>query len=178
MKQINVYNLIELKEQFAQAYERVLKRWSDAVAESGDIPWSREVMDSLKAVIELFGGELADWQIGPYGPCSATVRGIEDEEWTSQRLLDEVLTPLGYARDRQGHFPGLCKLTGYCADDDFLEGVYERVTAGQPLTSALESLAGDAGKMMEADLEQQQDGDSMLANWGDRHFTEAGTAVD
>lgn len=45
------------------------------------------------------------------------------------------------------------------------------------LTDALESLASEAGKHMEADMEQHQEEESMLANWGHLYFTESGREV-
>ena len=188
-KTITIYTPAELKEQYPAAYEKVLKAWAEAVGDSGDIPWSGETIDSLKQVIEACGFELRDWRIGPYSPSYVKVSGdddyypdnygdddeprAKDADW----YLTNVLAPLGYVNDGKAHFPGLCKLTGYGADDDLLESVYKSLLSGRTLTEALEDLADDVRRMFEADLEQQQDEESMLANWGDSLFTEHGEMI-
>jgi hypothetical protein len=184
---INVYTLAELKEQFPDAYEKVHERWMDGVARSGDIPWSSEVMDSLTAVVEAAGGTLDDWSIGPDGGrCSVTVEDETDaEDEAPVKGADwffwNVLVPHGYYKgspgDKVADFPGHCKFTGYCADDDFLEAAYKALGDGDSLTEALEGLADVAAKHMADDLEQQQDEESMEANWGDSRFTEDGIMV-
>jgi hypothetical protein len=81
------------------------------------------------------------------------------------------------ARAGKAYFPGNCRWTGYCADDDFIEAVYESMAAGSTLTEALESLGDVAVRLMQADLHQDCEAGSMLANWEDRKFTDQGIEV-
>lgn len=179
---VDVYKLTELKEVSPKGYERVHDRWREGC--DGD-SWTSETMDSLKAVVEACNGTLRDWSIGAYSHSSMNVRAedytdedeeaprtLKDAEW----FLHNVLKPHGYVKDTgfgrlSADFPGHCAFTGYCADDSFLEAAYKAMCSGETLTEALEGLASVASKMFEDDLEQEQDEESMLANWGDNEYT-------
>lgn len=185
-QQVTAYTLSELKDAAPDAFERVHKEWAELCDE---IPWADETMDSLKAVISACGARLKDWSVGPeshrsylkvdaddgYAPDGDENADCLDKD--AAWMLWEILTPLGYVKDGAADFPGHCKLTGYCADDDFLEATYKALQGGDTLTEALEGLAHDAARMMESDLEQKQDEDSMLANWGDRLYTIDGIEI-
>lgn len=180
---VTTYSLAELKELFPDAFARVHKQWSDGIAESGDIAWKYETMDSLRAVINECGATLADWSIGAYSPSSITVKlpsDLDEMEADEARAwyLVNVLKPNGYVKSN-GHadFPGHCKFTGYCADDDFLEAVWKRLNAGDDLKAALEGLADDVREHFEADMEQEQQEDSMFVNWSEDQFTKDGVRV-
>ena len=196
MKTIEAYTLAELKSSHPDGYERAHNRWKEQ--QGDDIPWTAETMDSLKAVIAEFGGILNDWSIGAYNSESFVSVSVSDEfeKWftddegdedyhmiqkDAQWAIDSVLKPLGYPVSNVGHihakFPGLCKLTGYCADDDMLESVYKALEQGETLTDALQGLADVARIAMESNLEQQQSEDSMIANWEDFHFLADGTMI-
>jgi hypothetical protein len=176
-KQITVYTLAELKAQFPEAYKRVHKKWSDDCLRD-EIPWADETMESYNQVVKQFGGKLAKWSIGAYSRSSATVTGVDSDEWSAERVRDEVLAPLGYVVNGKVTFPGLCKLTDYCADDSFLEAVWNDVEAGVGLRTALEDLATLAGKMMEDDLKQQQNEESMDSNLDGCWYTKDGTRAE
>jgi len=183
---VETYTLDELKDAHPETYVKLHEKWRELVA-NDDAPWGDETMDSLKATVKACGALLHNWSIGAYAPCSMTV-GVQDdfidgndEESAEIRkdegwFFDHVLKGLGYTRDSQGkvEFPGLCPFTGYCADDAFLEHVYKQLQRGNTLTDALESLADVAGKMVEDDLEQMQEEDSMLANWGENQYDKDG----
>jgi hypothetical protein len=51
------------------------------------------------------------------------------------------------------------------------------MAAGSTLTEALESLGDVAAKLMQADLNQDCEAESTLANWEDRKFTDQGIEV-
>lgn len=185
-KTIPVYTLEELRTINPGAFEKIHNEWRNVVA-SDQAPWSDEVIDSLKAVVDACGGTLKAWSIGAYAPSSMMV-SVEDEfedgeevfaKKDSAWMFEHILRPLGYKghKEKGVDFPGLCPFTGYCADDDFLEAVYKELQRGYTLTEALESLADVARKHMEDDTEQAQDEESMLANWGERLYTEDGKPV-
>lgn len=184
-RMIEVYTLEELKEKHPDAYAKVYEKWRNHVM-SYSTPWADETMDSLKAVFEKCSFEMLDYSLGAYSPSYIRARPTynrDDEEESTpgtdrEWFLDNVLLPLGHVReDGTVHFPGNLALTGYCADDDFLEHVWQRLEKGDTLKEALESLAGVASKMMEDDLEQQAEEDSMLANWDHREYTADGVCV-
>lgn len=187
-----IYTLAELKEHKPEAYKRVLARWEKACDESGDCPWSEETMDSLKAVVEACGGVLKDYSIGPWSHSHVRVEVDEEYDtgkWTpggepvyapkdADWLRVHVLKPNGYTR-KNGHayFPGLCKWTGYCADDAFIEAVWKAMKNGDSLKDALEGLADLARESMEEDCENQKGEESMEANWSDNEYDEHGEEV-
>lgn len=174
-----LYTLAELKERFPDAYKKVLARWEDLCDRSGDIPWVDETMASLKAVVAACGATLRDWSIGCYSYSSIKVE-VEDEDDEGNTkdaawLIREVLRPNGYVNEKgEADFPGLCKWTGYCADDAMIEAVYKGMLAGETLTKALGRMADVAREYMESDADAQRSEDSMDANWSDNEYTEGG----
>lgn len=181
------YTLAEIETAHPEAFERIHDRWRDLVYRD-QAPWADETMDSLRAVIDAAGGSLDDWSIGPdSGSCSVGIddhytyhnaSGEHSAPCGARWFRREVLAPLGYVRpDGRAYFPGLCKLTGYYADDAFLEDAYRSLRKGETLREALEGLAHVASRMMADDLEQQAGRDGMFANWGDRLFDEHGDPV-
>src|SRR5687767_12059963 len=64
MKTIKVYTPAELKKKNPSAFEKAHSRWND---DNTEIPWSGEIIDSLKAVFEHSGIALRDYSIDAYG---------------------------------------------------------------------------------------------------------------
>ena len=103
----------------------------------------------------------------------AEFRGHATGKYSALRRLAQRL-PENMSDDAIA-FNGTCPSTGYCADDTFAEYVYWAVRTGySTLKEALEECAGIASTLMEWDQEQQEEADSMLANWGDNEYTEDG----
>ncbi len=185
--EVTGYTLDELKTTNPAAYERLAERWRELTYRDS-APWSDETMDSLKAVVEAAGARLKDWSIGTDSG-SITVEVEDDYEYTNASgdhsapkgaawFRREVLKPHGYTRENgRAYFPGNCAFTGYCADDAFLERVYERIRKGDTLTEALEAMGPLASKMMEEDMEQAANTESMEANWGDNLYTLEGERI-
>lgn len=194
MKTIEVYTLEELQEKNPEAYARVLSKWEKSCDEDSFCPWQDECMASLRAIVKACHGKLVDWRLRPYSPGFIKVE-LADEERDrdlgeaadSVWFLRHVLEPHGYKMDAAGkvEFPGLCPFTGYCLDDDLLESVWKYLQtvfpvrpSGDSLKEALENLEGVIREHFEDSCEQQRGEDSMMANWGDCHFTLAGTRVE
>jgi hypothetical protein len=173
---IETFSLEELKTAHPEVYAKIHERWKETCAD-GNTVWGDETIDSLKAVVKACGGQLDEWDISPYGNSHVYVKGISDDKDRAW-FLRNVLKPNGYVK-KNGHadFPGHCIFTGYCADDNFLEAVWKSLQKGDTLKEALEGLASDAQRMLEEDVEQSQEEDSMLANWGDNRYTESGVHV-
>ena len=184
-----LYKLEELKEAHPAAFEKVHDRWKEVVA-SDQAPWADETISSLRAVVKACGHTIRDYQIGTWGRSSLDTRG--EDQWEDDDgntfdkdapwMLENILKPHGYTKhDAQGilvaDFPGHCKFTDYCADDDFLEATYKALLSGDTLTQALDGLADNAAKMMENDVEQQQEEENMLANWGENEYDKDGNEV-
>ncbi len=181
MKEITIYTLEELEEVNEEAFNKVLAEWATYVKTDRDyVPWSDETIDSLRHVVEACGATLGGVSICPfYGNSSITVKtpniGTDTpDDW----VWVNVLQKYKYLNDNgEAYFPGLCAFTGYCGDDDMLESVWEDVSTGSSLRDALHNLAGVAQKMMEDDIEQDCERESMLINWGEQEYTIDGYQV-
>lgn len=198
---VTLYTLSELKELHPEGYANVLERWQGYCSRS-ESPWASETMDSIKATVKAFNSTLTDYSLGTggYSYLRVSVPDLKYEytdehgdeyidgdgepvylsqEDAEARFVTDVLTKLGYDRDAvTGHFkfPGLCPLTGYCADEDFIQSVADDVLEdGDSLKDALQNLSTVAVRMMEADEEQQRSEETMEMNWGNMEFEEDGT---
>lgn len=185
-KQVDVFTLEELKEKNPEAFEKLLEEWAQRV---DYVPWAEEIVDSYKVIVQACGGDLRDWSIGP-DRGDAKVVGIDDEaidrggdartsiRYRKNWFCQNVLKPNGYTK-ANGHpqFPGLCKFTGVCFDDDLLEKLWRMLDEGNTVTEALENLAMEASRLMEWELENQQGEEGMLANWEGRLYTLEGVEV-
>lgn len=183
-KQTTVYTLTKLKKSNPEAYTKVYKEWLED-CESEETPWVPETMDSLKAVITACRFKLTNWSIGPYDGWvdveETELLNDDGDPITKDRAWFEsyVLDHNKYQKDSAGiyQFPGLCPWTGYCADECFIESVYKDMLIGFDLKPALKRLAKKASKLMEEDLEQMKEEESMLANWGDNYYTLDGKRI-
>jgi len=135
-------------------------------------------MDSLKQTFSFFDCEMKNWQIGTNCPSFIKAVCIELEDETPLTYVEDRLISKGYEKSNgRITFPGLCKLTGVCFDEDFLESVYNDVLNGDSLQQAMEGLAYVAQKLLEAEYEQEMSEDTMLCSWGDNEYTEDGKAI-
>lgn len=111
---IKVYTFDELSPAAKQ-------RAKDRYASGNGYICAGDAMNSLRALANHFGGKLAnyeiDWFDGSYSSTKFDMPELEPEEIT-ERLGD-----LGDFNPEtlKGH--GDCKLTGYCADEDAIDGV-------------------------------------------------------
>jgi hypothetical protein len=119
------------------AQKRVLERERDRFDRSGDIVWQHELFDSFKAVYKAAGVKLLDYQLrlsSSYARIDLPtevkeLRGARAIAWLENNLFDGLrMTRARYLSRRKENFgygyrvgkiPD-CPLTGYCADDDFL----------------------------------------------------------
>ena len=186
-KRITVYTLQELKATHPKGFAKALEEWQSRVAKYYEP--SSDIMKSLKATLKHFQAHLVNWKIGAWSVSFIGVRLPEDDEGKeipqTLEAVEESLTKLGYTLPKRGEiyeparaFPGLCKLTGVCYDEDDLQHVYERVAHhGDTLHAAIESLASVVRRQMEEDIESQQSEESFLENRDDSWFLPNGDEV-
>lgn len=81
----NLYTAAELKQLFPDAYAKALKRHQNNIEE---IPWTDEIMDSLKALFKTTNGKvkLRKWSISAYDR-SYLCADIEDESWRHETAI-------------------------------------------------------------------------------------------
>lgn len=178
MRNITVYNLVELKERFPKAFAKVLKGWAEDQTEwlAGD-----ETLASLAAVVEFCGFNLDNYQITPWGQSWLRASPKDEEVQYSLVWFTAKAVELGYTfhpdqADRL-YFPGRCPFTGYCSDEDFMESIYNSLAGGLTIERALFKLAAIAQRHCEDDYTSQQSEESMLVNWESCEFTAEGIMV-
>ncbi len=118
MKTINIYQFNELTTEAAK--ERARQWWREVSASEG-YSWSQDAIQSLKKLAEHFGGKVKDYQIDFFdsSPSSACFDMPED---MTKKEIQSRLAQLGSYNKRTGKGHGDCKLTGFCADEDAIDG--------------------------------------------------------
>ena len=173
-KTLKVYTLKELKEQFPEGFKSAHADYIAEFQELGEIPWNDELMDSLKAAVRALGYTLKDWSIGPYDRCSLKIDERDCDNFTGIRSLGYIYKAIGGKQNLNG-----CNLTGFCADDDFINELISDAKSGMRLRDSVMSLADKAGKLMEAECEYAESEDGFLNSWMmDDYFTASGHRVD
>lgn len=139
---VTVYRFRELS---ADAQQRAL-----IDAQSADAwGWAKDYLASLKALVRHFGGALSDYSIDWAGlsPSYATfdiTRFTGTSEESHEQWLADKLAALGdYNPDT---FKGLgdCKLTGFCGDEDAIDGLRQAYMAGERDLNQLMQAAFDS----------------------------------
>lgn len=180
MKQLTVYTFAELKEQFPEAYERVIERMRQSRIRWGDAPWVDEICDSSRAASKCF----------VYNRHSH-VEGARALAWFEQCIeeyripwspMSKSKTRRTYAKYGAGYKPGCirpCPWTGYCADDAFIAGIKRFLAEG----GSTEDIPRELKHMTDVFIEEEREGyvseESIvecLEN-EDHHYTEAGIEV-
>lgn len=109
------YQFSELSE---GAKEKALEEWRCSDVEYF---WGRDALNSLKKFIEHFGGTLSNYSIDFLEPHRNSYRIDLPEDLTKKEILS-LLNKLGTYNKKtlKGH--GDCKLTGYCMDEECIDG--------------------------------------------------------
>ena len=112
-KTVNVYKFSELSD---KAKERAKSNY----ATGEGYVWAGEAMDSLKALAKHFDGQLKDYEIDWFNS-SYSSASFDMPEMT-EREIRAKLKELGSYNRKTGKGKGDCKLTGYCLDEDAIDG--------------------------------------------------------
>lgn len=182
MKTITTYSAQELKDQFPDAFEKVLEKWQNNT--SSDVFWADEVVDSLKSCFEHAGITLKDWSLGGRGSyvqftISTYWSELSDydmlvDDYTGRKALNWLKGVFGLksvkrvnyiGHDKKKHFryditkldgkDWSCGFTGYCADHDYIESLLDDVSKGCTLSEAFHNLANVCNKLIEQEIEYQ-----------------------
>lgn len=196
MKQIKVYTVTELKKKFPEAFETAHKKFQNSQY-GFQIPWSNEIMDSLKAVFEFSGINLKDWSISTDSRSYVKFDMEIDTKYLSgNRALAWLENNLFYKlrenrpfNERVKYYSRVpynfthygkqkdCPLTGYCADDDFLDSLLKEVKSGSTLEDAYHNLADEAAKMFENEYEYMMSEEYFIECSSDDQFTKDGVRI-
>ena len=191
MKTIKVYTPAELKELFPDAFEKAHERY---IQSDYEIPWSEDTIESMKAVFKAAGLALRDYSIDGYNPGNSGLKvdietatgelaGQRAIAWLENNLFWALRTPwgIGKIKDRvRYHHPAgsipECPLTGYCADDDYLDALTKEILEGSTIKEAFRRLAYVAGKILEGEIEYTQTEEYFIENeW--MEYTAEGKAI-
>lgn len=112
-KTINIFRFSELSEESKECA-------SQNYAELFGYAWDDDAMKSIKALAEHFGGKMTRWSIDFFNS-SPSQASFNMPELTRQEMV-EKLDELGEYSKKTGRGVGECVLTGYCADEDAIDG--------------------------------------------------------
>jgi hypothetical protein len=82
--------------------------------------WGDDALESIKALAEVFGGKVKDYGIDFFNSTPSYMT-FEMPEMTLKEIK-EILNTLGTYNKKIGRGNGDCKLTGYTADEDAIDG--------------------------------------------------------
>ena len=137
--------------------------------------WAEDALSSIKALAVHCGGKMSDWEIdwfaSSYSSASFSMPEMEAGE------IESRMADLGSFDAKTLRGNGDCKLTGYCADEDAIDGFRKAWHAGERNLEKLMDAAFDSWlKAAQADCNFQnadeQVDESITAN--EYTFTESG----
>ena len=208
-RKIVVYSAKELKEKFPDGYEKAFNDYKDDISQDPYLPWQNEIMDSMKHCIQTAGVTLNDWSIGAYSSCYVKIsiptywseladNDVLVDDLEGRRAYDwlkEAFDLKSYKRVKYTNHLGKpayrydfvkengedwsCEFTGYCADHDFLESLFECIHDKMNLHDAFSNLADVAGKLFEQEYEGQLQEEYFLefADANNYEYTEEGEKI-
>jgi len=154
--EINTYSATELKDQFPKAYEKAFERYKQSQYYFG-LNWGDEMLESLKALIELGGYKLKSYSLGD-SSCRNNHIKIDErncDELSGGRavawLENNVLSKL---RDKKGKVDA-GKLTGYCMDYTLVDNLIKSIKEGATIKEAFERLVYPFVSQVDQEWEDQ-----------------------
>jgi len=154
--EINVYTASELKSQHPDAFKKAHESFAQGEYENG-LNWGQEMLDSLKALIELGGYRLKDYSLGDSSCRNNYIRLEEREcdELSGKRAMawleNNILSKL---RDEKGKLDA-GKLTGYCMDYTLVESLQESIKSGSTIKDAFRDLVNPYVSQIDSEWENQ-----------------------
>lgn len=153
------------------AKERAIENYR---AHNDEIFWQSEIFDSLKTLLDTAGIKLLDYSLGldhsyikiDLDPDVANLTGARALAWLENNLLYKLrITRAEYLKHRRDFLRygsdyrigkiKPCSLTGYCADDDFLDALLKDARAGNPLGDCFKWLANTYQRILQDEYDHQ-----------------------
>lgn len=168
-KTITLYSFDELT-------EKAKNRAREDYATNDGYLWADDALKSLSALAEKFGGKLVNYSIT--WDNSSPSRALFDmpDDMTESETAD-VLRTLGGYNKRTGRGNGDCVLTGYCMDEDAIDGLRAAFRAGETdLHSLMQAAFRSWLKVCQADYEDFYSDERFSEHCESNgyHFTESG----
>jgi hypothetical protein len=144
-KKVLVYTYSELSEKARDAARQ------DFAASEG-YSWADDAMASIQALAKHFGGTMRNWSIdwfnSSYSSAEFSMPSLDESE------IEELLGELGEYNPETLKGLGDCKLTGFCADEDAIDGFRQAWHDGERDLDGLMQSAFDSWlKAAQADCE-------------------------
>jgi hypothetical protein len=205
METIKVYDINKLKEQFPDAYKKVLDKWQNNMEE---VFWVDEIIESLKETFKSAGLSLNNWSLGGQGSyvkftmptywseladCDMLVEEYEGRRalnWLKDTFGLKSVERVNYVYEGKKRFryevtkldgkDWSCEFTGYCADHDYLDSLLDDVCKGGcNLEDAFRNLADVCARLIEQEEEYQRSEECFLehAEMNDYQYTEDGVMI-
>lgn len=173
---IQLYTLDELKKKFPDGYAEAYKKWQD-VTNDWCTPWANEIYKSYEALAQAFGYTIV-WDDSPYDRYPELKTSLATQP--DQNEVFKIIKNLGYELDGNGNFQftGLCKLTGYCADEDLLEYFWGQIKKGYSCSTAIMMTKDKVDKLLSDETEYQQSEECMCDTWANKLFTAKGQKIN
>ena len=153
--------------QFGELSEKAKERAKQKHAELFGYAWQDEAIASLKALAEAFGAKLKNYEVDFFNTSHSGA--TFDVPELSREEIRERLSSLGSYDPKTFKGNGGCKLTGYCADDDALDGFRQAFEGGESdletlLQAGFDSWLKAAQTDCEDQYEDEQFGETCEAN--------------
>lgn len=113
-KTINVYS-------FAELSDKAKERAKQSYAADCGYRWADEALKSMNALAEHFGGAVKDWSIDFFASSYSSMDFDMPDDMTAKEIRARLRELGTYdSKTLRGH--GDCKLTGFCIDEDAVDG--------------------------------------------------------
>lgn len=153
---IKVYDYSELSD---SAKENARQQQAAAIGYS----WASEAMESIQGLARHFGGQMDDWEIDWFN-CSQSFAHFDMPEMDREEIA-ALLGELGTYNPETLKGNGDCKLTGYCLDEDAIDGFRAAFMAGESDLRKLMDAAFDTWlKAAQADCEGEYSDEQFAEN--------------
>lgn len=189
IEHIILYTIDELKKNFPEVFNKIFQKYQESIF---DVPWSSEIIDSLKKLVKKTGYELRNYNIGAYSnsyiqlsyPSNTDdMTGRRAFAWLENVVLSDLRIPFKgkrrweVAKYGQYYRPAMvtpCPFTGCCFDEDFLDSLKSSLKAGETVRDAILSLADTAGRLFEEAMEDEMSENAFVERYQDAAFDEKG----
>lgn len=154
--EMNAYTASELKNECPKGFEKAFNSFQQGEYERG-LNWGDEMLNSLKALIELGGYKLKGYSLGD-SSCRDNHIKIDEQNcdklsgkramaWLKNNILSKL-------RDKKGKLDA-GKLTGYCMDYTLVESLEESIKSGSTIRDAFRDLVNPYVSEIDSEWENQ-----------------------
>ena len=168
----NIYQFSELS---PEAQEYAIEHEREHIAYNGEITWQGEIFDSFKAVFETAGITIKDYSLSMEAYRNNLKIRFNNEEaeglngpramaWLENNLFSKLRMPWQGKRRNdtrkygKAYWPNYippCPLTGYCADENYLDELKKDIKSGMTLKDSFMDMVNVYSRLVENEYEYQ-----------------------